>query len=720
MSVPMNGAGGIDVQPFPLAAPSSIEGAQVAPQADGSIQVALGEAAPAVPFDTSVHDGNLASALESGEEVALVQQVLEWVRADKSSREEWEHRLRESAQQLGIAPTTLENGVIKGASQVVHPLVAEAAVQFQARAIEELFPAGGPVKGVVLGDSTPDLASQADRVEQYLNYHLTVRDEDYFDNFDKTLFVVALTGSEFRKSFIDPVKNIPVTRMVSSLRFFVPYTAANLFESPRYTEEMPMHINDVKRAMANGFYKDVDLGTAVQPVMQGAESLENDADNRSATMATGDDVRTLYECHCDWEFKWDDGAKYALPYVITVDKDSMKVLGIRRNWKEADTLKLKRMWYTHYKYLPGLGFYGFGLLHIIGQLGAAATGLLRSIIDSAARANFSGGFRSKEARKAGAFSPGMGEWLDIDLTAEELKNAFFPLPYKEPGPGVFNALQTTVEGGQRFASTTEAMVGDAGASGPMGTMLALIEQGSKVYTGIHKRLHNAFGRELRLMSDLIGERMPDTYEYHVKGASQNVRKSDFSDRVDVTPISDPAVVSSTQRMAQAQMAKDMVKEAPGLYDRDALRKAHAALLKAAKIPYADELLGPEPGPKRHDPATENAMMLTGLGVRAFMDEDHQAHMLVHQNFMMTSVPPEMQQQLAPVMAAHLAEHVALMYRRNIMMATQMPLPLEKPGDDPPELPPQLEMMVAVKTAQFIAQAQVAQAAAAPPKGPAGG
>jgi hypothetical protein len=689
------------------------------------------EGVEAKPDRQSQHEENLADQLTESERRKIADQIIDWVELDEQARLHWKERMENALELLGLKSADDNKSPFKGSSTVTHPLIAEACVQFQARAIQEVFPAEGPVKTIIVGEPTPDVMAQAKRVEDYMNFHLTEEDPGYFWDTDKMLFELPTSGSLFRKIFKDPLTNQCIGRYVKAEDFIVPYSAKTLQDAPRYTHRFTVPINDIKRSMAGGFYRECELGGPVQVLDADRTRVQDIADDRQASYHGDDDIRTLYECHCDIEMPWDEGSPYAYPYIVTVDKDSSQVLSIRRNWDHDDESKKKIIWFIHYIYLPGLGFYGFGLLHLIGSLGTAATGALRALLDAAARANFPGGFKAKEARRSGEISPAPGEWVDVDMTAEELSKAFYPMPYKEPSQGLLELLTQMVESGQRFASTTEQMVGEAANTGPVGTTMALIEQGSKVFSSIHKRLHNALRDEFRLLVELISDQMDEVYPYALGGVPQEIMRADFDDRVDVIPVSDPTLSSTTQRIALAQEVMKLIQENPDVYDASAKREANRRMLEALRVQDAEALL-PKQKAHRLDPVSENQLIMVGKPVNAFPEQDHMAHLQAHQTFMQ-GVPEKMQAALQGIMMAHMAEHYAYQYRNQIQQQTG-PLPpldlnqdikdvsadvdaaisravaqvhpqmAQLPGMGPPPLPPEVQQQMQ-QMQQALQQAQ---------------
>jgi hypothetical protein len=459
---------------------------------------------------------------------------------------------------------------------------------------------------------------------------------------------------------------------------------------------------EMLRLQKNGFYQEIDLPVGTNALLTKAGGtvevdIKEVADDREMSVHERDEAYENLEMHTEWLFEFDDQLDgIPLPYIITVQRDTNEVLSIRRNWKEADTTFTKRVWFTHYKYLPGLGFYGFGLLHLIGSLAESTTGTLRALLDSAAFANMQGGFVSSDAKLApGEIHIAPGVWKQVNMTAEELKNAFYTPPFKEPSPALGKLFEVLIEAGRRFASTTEEMVGDAPNTGPVGTTIALIEQGSKVFSGVHRRLHVAQSEEFALRAQINYEFLPNVYPYEVADANQKIFRSDYDGRIDVIPVSDPNIFSNSQRIAQGQALLEVSTQAPDLYDK---RKVHERFLKAIKVPNFEELLkGDET--KRLDPVNENMAIMTGSGARAYPEQDHDAHIAVH-NMFMEGLNEEALPLVAPVMQGHLAEHYALKYynEMNRSLGGKLPPPTFM-SEDEEELPPEAEVAIAQLAAQ---------------------
>lgn len=672
--------------------------------------------------DSEEHAGNLADKLSVMEQTKLINTVIEQVASDLESRMDWQRRIDQAMELLGLRNEPLGDLPFEGASAVNYPLLGEACVQFQARAIEELFPSEGPAKATVVGKKTPELEEQAERVKDHMNYQMTTQDRAYFWHTDTMLFWLPIAGSAFKKTYYDPTSDMTVSRLVQSGDFIVPYLATDLRTSSRYTHRLRTSEQDMKRLMNSGFYRSCKLikssSQAIDESSDSGQEMRDQSDDRQQALHPEDHVYEVLEMHCDLELEMDqqrfavpgDGALgqdkplgTPMPYIVTIDKTSRTLLSIRRNWKEQDPLFTKRLWFTHYKYLPGLGFYGFGLLHLIGSVAESATGTLRALLDSAAFANLQGGFVSDEAKlPPGDVQIRPGVWAQVKMTGEEMQRAFYTPPFKEPSAALAQLFQILTDTGRRFASITEEMTGDAANTGPVGTTIALIEQSQKVFSGVHRRLHVAQAEEFQLRAELNFEFLDDQYPYQIEGADQFVLKTDYDGRVDVIPVSDPNVFSTTQRIAQGQALIQLAAENPDLYDR---RKVHERFLKAIRVPDFDDLLkGGEGEHKRLDPVNENMNILIGSAAQVFPEQDHDAHIAVHMNFLQ-GLNEQALEMAGPAMQAHLAEHFALKYY--VAMAAQMqqagmqlPPPAFMAGEEQEEIDPQVETMIAQMAAQL--------------------
>jgi chaperonin GroES len=677
------------------------------------IEIDLGGESAEPEKTTLEFDDNLADELSDSEQVTLGLKLKEYVEVDLRTRAVWERRMLDGLEIIGLEDVPDDAVAFQGAAQVNYPGIAEAMVQFQARAMDELMPPEGPVKCGVLGKSNDELEAQAERVQDYMNYQLMEEDDEYYSETDDLLLYLPYAGSAFRKVAPDPVTGRTRSRFVPASDFIVPYWAKSLKTAPRYTHRYTMPINVFRRAVDSGYFLEVDFEAQTTPMAQQTmnQKLADTSDEKEEAFHEDDRDLTFCEMTIDMDFEWETHGKdlpYDLPYVITFEWETGRVVRIARCWEEHDVKCQKDVWYVHYKFLPGLGFYGWGYLHLIGGLGRAASGALRLLLDGSATASLQGGFKSRDARIAGDVTFTPATWTDVDMTAEELAKSFYSPPFKEPSPALFKTLEILINGVQRFASTTEAMVGDAKNTGPVGTTVALIEQGSKIFSGIHKRIHAAARREFKMIALSNFRYMADDeYPFKTGGSERRVLRDDFSGAVDIIPVSDPNIFSSVQRIAIAQAGVQMVDSRPDLYPRQAQVRAHRAMWKALRVPDADKYL-PEKMVKRLDPVSENVAIMTGIGVQVFIEQDDAAHLQVHaqiENEIM-ALPPEVQQRALPALQAHIAAHLANAYRKRVSMAmeqaTGVPLPNFDPNnyDDNEELPPEIETAVARAAAQF--------------------
>jgi hypothetical protein len=683
---------------------------------DGSIEVDISEEEEKEeeeyknPYETD-HYANLAEGLDKDRLAEISSDLLSKFENDKSSRKDWEEQYSKGLKMLGVISEDRDDP-FPGASGVHNPLMAEAATQFQARAVAEMFPPGGPVKTQIIGKITEERERQAQRVQEFMNYQITQLMPDYFSELDQMLFNLSLAGSSFKKVYYDIATDQVCAKFIPAEDLVVSYSTTELDTSPRYTQIMKLTTNDVKKYMKSGFYRNIKLSDPSDnsedtPVQQTIDEIDG------ITGSATDHIRQVLEFHVDYNLENDED-EIELPYIITVDRSTSQILAIRRNFKEDDKLQNKRVYFIHYKYLPGLGFYGFGLIHMIGGLQHASTGALRALLDSAAFANLNGGFKAKGARiEGGDITVSPGEWVEVEAYGDDLRKSFIPLPFKEPSPTLMQLLGILTESGRRFSSIADAMVGDAASSAPVGSIVAQIEQGSKVFSAIHKRLHMSQGKELRLIGELNGEFLDNEYPYEVIGDEKMVRRIDFDGRVDIIPVSDPNIFSASQRIAMAQTELQLAQSAPQIID---VKKAYERLIRALNIPEPEELLIQEMEPQRMDPVSENMKILNGQPVKSFEDQNHAAHLAVHQQFIADprfGGNKQAQQFILGPMLAHMGEHLAYQYRQQMQTLSQetgntTPFPNFMSDEEKESLSPQIENLLAqfqAQTSQLLAQSQ---------------
>ena len=666
---------------------------------------------------------NLAEFLDSSTLSEISSQVLTNFQNDLDSREDWYETFKDGLELLGIQNDP-RSEPFEGASGVYHPLLAEAVTHFQAQAYKELLPANGPVDTKVMGASSDPKAMQANRVKDFMNYQLLYKMEEYDPEMDQMLFFLPLAGSAFKKCYFDPAIGRIVSRFIKAEDLVVPYSATDLHTSPRITHRMSMTENDLLKLQLSGFYIDTDMNT---PMYGGDnDSVQSKIDEIDGVTRTGDQHDfTLLECHTELDiegFEHTDSegepTGLALPYIVTVCKDTNDVLAVRRNYVETDPMRKKVEYFTHFKFLPGLGFYGFGLIHMIGGVTKSATAILRQLIDAGTLANLPAGFKARGLNIQRSDDPVQpGEWRDVDTPGGTIRDAFMPLPYKEPSPTLANLLGLLVESGQRFASVMEQNTGDGNSQAPVGTTVALLEKGQKVISSIHKRMHYAQRTEFKILKRLFGEYLPPEYPYQVQGAQQTVFAEDFNNSVDVIPVCDPNIFSTTQRIILAQTQLQMAQSAPQLHNmKEAFRKMYIAL----NIKDIDDILIPDIPPAPKDPIQENMDAAMSMPLKAFIQQNHDAHIQAHVAFMQN---PQNQQnpQVMGGLQAHIQEHQALKYRMQVEeMLGQQGMQLPQPGPDGqmPQLPPEMESQIAMAAAQVtqeitgqaqaLAQAQAAQ------------
>ena len=629
-------------------------------------------------------DANLAEEIDARELSAKGAELVSYYENDEAARDEWKTRYKAGLKTLdpdGGLDEGEDERATRGLSIVVHPLIAEAATQFNAKAIAELYPSGGPIKTVIIGQPDEEIEEQGRRVREFMNYQITEEMPEYFPDLDQMLFHLPLVGQTFKKVWWDVNLDRQCSQFVKAEDFCVAPESKDLYTSPRYTHVIRMPKNDYNRYVQNGYYlqtsdagsDDVDPADSVIGEIEGVDEYDD----------SNDDIITLLEMHVYDLFDGIDGEEMdeededdnavALPYVITIDYDNQKIVSVRRNWREDDEMKKRRDWFVSYKFLPGLGFYGFGLYHMIGGLGKAATGSLRALLDSAAFSNMQGGFKLRGRVTGGDVQVNPGEFVDLDSTVDDVNKAIMPLPFKEPSGSLFNLLGFMVEAGQRFASTADLNVGDVNPNAPVGSTVALIEQGSKAFSAIHKRLHYSQGQEFKLLSNLNAENLPEEFTFSRAGAAETIYAADFDDRIDIVPVSDPNIFSTAQRIAQAQAVLQMAQAAPQLHD---MYEAYKRMYEAIRIQNIDEILKKPEEAVQMDPIDENMSVMYGKPIRAFIEQDHEAHIAVHMQFLqdpsLGSNPAHKGMQ--PILMAHIAEHIALLYRLRMQAGVAMELP----------------------------------------------
>ena len=655
------------------------------------------------------HDANLAEHLDEGELRELSSELVSAYQSDRDSRSDWEETYINGLDLLGLKSAD-RTTPWDGACGVFHPLLTESVVRFQAQAIQEIFPAAGPVKTAVVGALTEEKQQQAGRVKDYLNYLLTEKMIEYRGETEKMLFSLPLAGSAFRKVYFDQNMGRPCSMFVPAEDFVVSYGASDLSTCERATHVMKRSKNEVRKLQVSGFYVDVDLP---------APSSDTGEIERKYNQLTGDSAsydmdprHTILEIQADLDLpgfedtKDGEPTEIGLPYVVSIDKSSRTILAIRRNWYEDDELKMKREHFVHYQYLPGLGFYGFGLIHMIGGLAKSATSLLRQLVDAGTLSNLPGGLKARGLRIKGDDTPIMpGEFRDVDVPGGVIRDNISFLPYKEPSQVLYQLMGDIVEEGRRFASAADVKVADMNAEAPVGTTLAILERSMKVMSAVQARLHASMRRELRILSGIVRDFGPAEYPYEL--VDGELKLEDFDDRVDIIPVSDPNAGTMAQRIMQYQAALQLAAQAPQMYDLPLL---HRQMLEVLGIRDADDIIPDESVISPSDPVTENMHIINGEPVKAFIYQDHEAHIQVHTAMVQDPKILELVGQsptadaTQAAMAAHISEHVAFQYRSEIEKELGVPMP---PPDEPlpDDIEYRLSQLVAPAAAQLLGKDQ---------------
>jgi len=648
----------------------------------GEIEVDLEGTAGEVEIELTLGDNegffeNLVDLIDEDTLSEIGNTVIDKFNADKDSRSEWESMFERGFELLGLK---LEDTTepFEGAATAVHPLLIESAVKFQAKASTELFPAKGPVKAQVLGDATLEKQQQANRVQNFMNYQVTTQMPEYYDEFERMLFHLPLIGSAFKKVYYDASLDRPVSEFVPIDQFYVSYYATDLRRADRYTHVIYRSPVDLARQIDAGMYADIELPTAGIPTLSGmAEKMDSVLGLSPAS--DNDPQYVLLEQHCYLEIEEDKmhSGKVACPYIVTVEETTGAVLSIRRNWEEGDDKYVKKMHFTHYRYVPGFGFYGLGLIHFLGNLTMSATAAMRSLLDAGQFANLPGGFKAKGVRMVGDNDPiAPGEFKEVEATGMDLSKSIIPLPFKEPSQTLFNMLTFVTQTGQKFADSTEQVIADSGGYGPVGTTLALLEASSKFFSSIHKRLHKAQGDEFKILARIDYEYLPPEYPYDLPGVSEKILKKDFDGRVDIVPVSDPNIPSNAQRMMLIQMVQNIAQQSePGMFDMEAINRM---LLTTANVPDIDTLMPRKDEAQPQDPMTDILAVSQNKPIQAFIGQNHDAHISFKGAFLQD---PGNQQnpffkQMASALQANISEHMLLKYKGQIdglsMQAAQNP------------------------------------------------
>jgi hypothetical protein len=658
--------------------------------------------------DEADFSANLAEQMEDNDLSTLANDLLDDISNDLASRKDWEDTYKEGIKLLGLQYEE-RSEPWEGACGVFHPMITEAVVRFQSETIMETFPAAGPVKTNIIGAATKEKEAASKRVIADLNYQLMDVMVEFRPEHERMLWNLPSAGSAFKKVYYDPALERQTSRFVPAEDVILPYGVSDTSTTERLTHRMRKSENEIKRLMHAGFYRDIELGEPVK----NTNDLQKAKDKETGFSADNDDRYELYEVHALLELPGfeDENDGLACPYVVTILKDTQEVLAIRRNWYEDDKKKIRRDHFVHYQYIPGYGSYGFGLFHLVGGFAKSATSIMRQLVDAGTLSNLPGGLKARGMRIKGDDTPiSPGEWRDVDVPSGVMRDNILPLPYKEPSSTLYNLLNTIVEEGRRFAATADIKVADMSANTPVGTTLAILERMLKVMSAVQARVHFAFKQELRLLAGIIRDYAPAEYDFEVADNQQKARKSDFS-HVDIIPVSDPNAATMSQRVVQYQAVMQMAQQAPQIYD---LPQLHRQMLEVLGIKDADKLVPVEDDQKPRDPVTENSNILKMKPVKAFLYQDHQAHIGAHMAMLqdpaiaaLIGQNPQAQAIQAALMA-HVAEHVGFSYRQRIEKALGVALPAPE-ADLPEELELEMSRMVAEVAPRLVAESQ-AQAA----------
>jgi hypothetical protein len=652
-------------------------------------------------------DSNLAEYMDEKDLQDMSSDLVGDYKEDSSSREEWYDAYAKGLKLLGFKYED-RSQPFQGASGVTHPLLSETVTQFQAQAYKELLPANGPVRVQMIGKSDPQKEQQAQRVQEFMNYQVMHVMEDFDPDLDQMLFYLPLSGSSFKKVYYDSTMGRAVSKFIPSEELIVPYTATDLGTAERITHVLKRTENDIRKLQVTGFYRDVDLEEYEDAETNSIQTEVNRLDGVKETGSYKNDSYTLLEMHVDLDvpgFEDPDGIK--LPYIVTIDEGSGNVLSVYRNYDEQDSLKKKKQYFVHYKFLPGLGFYGYGLIHMLGGLSRTATAALRQLLDAGTLSNLPAGFKARGLRIADDDSPIQpGEFRDVDAPSGDLRAGLMPLPYKGADQTLFQLLGFVVQAGQRFASIADQKIGDSvAANAPVGTTMALIERGSRVMSAIHKRLHYAQKTEFNLLAKVFKEFLPQRYPYDVgNNAVPSVKSTDFDDRVDIMPVSDPNIFSMSQRVTLAQTQLQMAQSDPKSHN---IYEAYKRMYQSLGVKDIDAILPPPDTPKPKDPALENSDSLLGKKLIAFRNQEHQAHIDAHRTFM-SSMLVRNNPQATVLLQAHVMEHISLLARQMVEAENQEQIQAEAAkfgGKLPPELQAQfqeeMERQISLKATEFI-------------------
>jgi len=613
------------------------------------------------------HDANLAEFLEDKVLDPLASELMDKYSTYKETRGDWEESYREGLNLLGFKYTT-RTEPFKGASSVTHPVLAEAVTQFQAQAYKELLPADGPVRTQILGDINVPKEEQSKRVKDFMNYQIMDQMKEYEPEFDQMLFYLPLSGSTFKKVYYDDLLGRAVSKFIPAEDIVVPYSATSLEDAEAIIHMVKMSENDLRKQMYSGFYKEVELG---EPQLKQDKIKEKELELEGIKANTSEDMYTVLEMHINLDLEGyedmdEEGEETGikLPYIVTIDESSNEILSIRRNYGEQDPLKKKKDYFVHFKFLPGMGFYGLGLIHMIGGLSRTATVALRQLLDAGTLANLPAGFKTRGVRMRDDAQPLQpGEFRDVDVPGGNIKDQFMQLPFKGPDQTLLQLMGICVTSAQRFASIADSQVGDMNSQAAVGTTVALLERGSRVMSAIHKRLYVGLKNEFKLLADVFKTYLPPEYPYDVPGASRNVKVADFDDKIDILPVADPNIYSQTQRISMAQAQLQLAQSNPKMHN---MYQAYRSMYEAFGIKNINAILPPPQPPQPMDPSLEHIMAISGKPFQAFPGQDHKAHIDAHLSFMSISMVQNNPMAMMSLQK-NILEHISLMAQEQIQL-----------------------------------------------------
>jgi hypothetical protein len=672
----------------------SNENIEINPMEDGGAEISFN---PTQELQSSDHLSNLAEIIDEQELTEIGAELVDDYNEYRSSRQDWEMAYTNGLDLLGFKYER-RTEPFKGASGVTHPVLAESVTQFQSQAYKELLPADGPVRTQIVGSITPERQDQANRVKDFMNYQIMDVMKEYESEFDQMLFYLPLSGSTFKKVYYDSILGRAVSKFIPAEDLIVPYSATSLEDAEAVIHVIKISENDLRKQQVNGFYKDVELG---EPPLKENEIKSKQRELEGIRVERQDDIYTLLECHVNLDLEgFEDkdpqtgeptGIK--LPYVVTIEEGSREVLSIRRNYKAEDPLRNRTNYFVHFKFLPGLGFYGFGLIHMIGGLSRTATSALRQLLDAGTLANLPSGFKMRGIRVRDDAQPLQpGEFRDVDAPGGNLKDAFMPLPFKGPDQVLLQLMGIVVQAGQRFASIADNQVGEGNQQAAVGTTLALLERGSRVMSAIHKRIYASLKQEFKLLADVFKTYLPPIYPYDVVGGNKQIKVADFDDRVDIIPVADPNIFSQTQRISLAQTQLQLAQSNPQIHN---LYQAYKDMYQAIGVDNIDLILPPPARPMPMDPSLEHISAMGSQPFQAFPGQDHRAHIEAHLNFMQLNMVRNNPMIVASIQK-NILEHISIMSQEQVQLEfsqelQQLPI-LQQQAAQNPAIAQQLQMI----------------------------